>query len=118
LADGIAPFQVLGTVELSIRFANVLTKIEAHVARDLCTTIILGMDYINKYNLSFDVKHQTITVESRARLLVMNIDPDYTFSKIPVVSSKSIRVPPHSIRSTPVNIPIASICSSLTPNEK
>jgi hypothetical protein len=118
LADGIASFQVLGTVELSIRFANVTTKIEAHIARNLCTTIILGMDYINRYNLSFNVKHQTISIEYRNHLLTINIDPDYKLSKIPVVSSKSICIPPYSTRSTPVTIPIVSICSSLIPNEK
>ncbi|CAF4389122.1 unnamed protein product [Rotaria magnacalcarata] len=38
------------------------------------------MDYINLYNLSFDVKHQTISIEYRKRLLTMNIEPDYKIS--------------------------------------
>ena len=45
LADGVAPFQVLGTIELLINFAGVTTTIHAHVAQRLCTNIILGMDF-------------------------------------------------------------------------
>lgn len=117
LADGIAPFQVLGTVQLSICFANVTTYIEAHVAHNLCTNIIVGMDYINKYALGFDVKKQSISIEYQNRLLTMDIDSDRKLSQIPVVSSQSICIPPHSTRSTSVHISIASICSSLIPNE-
>src|SRR5271163_1325412 len=52
LADGVTPFQVVGLVELSIQFAGLTTKIQAHIARNLCTEMILGMDYINLYNLN------------------------------------------------------------------
>jgi hypothetical protein len=118
LADGIAHFQVLGTVKLFIHFANVITEIEAHIARNLCTNIILGMDYINRYNLSFDVQQQTVSIKYHNRLLTMNIDSDYKLSKIPVKSAKSICIFPNSTHSIPVTIPIASICSLLLPNKK
>lgn len=117
MADGVAPFHVSGTVELLIRFAGITTKIEAHIARNLCTNIILGMDYINSYNLSFDVKHQTITIEYQNRLLTMDIDPTYNLRKIPVTSSKSVCIFPYSTYSLPVTIPISAICSSLIPNQ-
>ena len=42
LADGIAPFHVLGVVELQISFSNQITKIHVHVAYNLCN--------INNYN--------------------------------------------------------------------
>ncbi|CAF2241730.1 unnamed protein product, partial [Rotaria magnacalcarata] len=117
LADGKASSRVLGTVKLSIQFANVPTTIEAHVARSLGTDIILGMDYINLYNLSIDVKHQAISIEYRNRLLTTNIDPDYPLYKIPVTSSNSIYIPPYSIRSTPVTIPTSFIRPSLIANQ-
>ncbi|CAF1357067.1 unnamed protein product [Rotaria sordida] len=41
LADGMAPFYVLGLVELSIQFADSITKIQAHIARNLCADMIL-----------------------------------------------------------------------------
>ena len=117
MADGIAPFQILGTIELSIRFSYITTKIEDHIARNLCTNIILGMDYINRYNLSYDVKKQTISIEYRNNLLRMTIDSDYEFRKIPVTSSKSLYIPPYSTRSTKVTIPVASVCTSLIRNK-
>ncbi len=116
LADGVAPFQVLGLVELSLRFSNVTTKISANIARNLCTDMILGMDYINLYNLSIDVKQQTISIEHHNRILTINIDSDYELRRIPVVSSESTYLPPCSTRSTLVSIPISSICSSFIPN--
>ncbi|CAF4997926.1 unnamed protein product [Rotaria sp. Silwood1] len=100
LADGVAPFQVLGTIELSIQFVNMTTTIQAHIARNLCADMILGMDYINKYNLNIDVKQQTIAIEYNNRILTMNIDQDFELHKIPVTSSKAIYIPPHSNRSS------------------
>ena len=116
LADGVAPFQVLGVIELEIQFNNALTKIHAHVARNLCTDMILGMDYINKYNLSIDVKQQTVSIEYNCRILTMLIDKDLDIHRIPVTSSKQICIPPHSTRSTKVSIPISTVYSSLAPN--
>ncbi|CAF4429716.1 unnamed protein product, partial [Rotaria magnacalcarata] len=117
LADGITPFQVLRTVKLSLQFANIITTIETHIVRNLCTNIILGMDYINLYNLSFDVKHQTISIEYRKRLLTMNIEPGYKLKRISVIPSKSLYIPPKSTRSSKVNIPISTLDSYLVPNQ-
>ena len=74
------------------------------------------MDYINRYNLSFDVKNQRISIELQNRKLVMNNDSDCNLRKIPVTVSESIHIPPYSTRSTPVIAPLSAICSSLIPN--
>ena len=116
MADGTAPFEILGIAELSVQFSHVMTKVEAHIARSLCTDMILGMDYINQYNLAFDVKNQSISIEYRNKLLRMKIDSDYELHKIPVTSSKSVYVPPYSTRSTKVTVPIASLCAAFVPN--
>ncbi|CAF5181057.1 unnamed protein product, partial [Rotaria magnacalcarata] len=63
LADGAAPFEVLGTVELAIKFSNSITHINGHIARNLCTDMIIGMDYINKYNLNINVKKQIVSID-------------------------------------------------------
>ena len=117
LADGIAPFEILGIAELSVQFSHAITKVEAHIARRLCTDMILGMDYINRYNLAFDVKNQSISIEYCNKLLKTKIDSDYELHKISVTSSKSVYIPPYSIRSTNVTVPIASVCSALVPNQ-
>ena len=64
LADGFAPFYVLGTVDLSILFADQMTTIQAYVAQNLCTDIILGMDYITRYNLQIDTGTAHVGVAS------------------------------------------------------
>lgn len=114
LADGVTPFQVVGLVKLSIQFAGLNTQIQAHIARNLCADMILGMDYINSYNLNVNVKEQTISIEHQNRIFTINIDQDYDLPKIPVTTSKSISIPPHSNRSITVSNPISSICSSFT----
>ena len=111
LADGTAPLQIVGKVRTTILFVGVQTLIDAYIARKLCTNIILGMDYINLYNLSFNVKHQIISIEHQDRILPMNINPDKSVTGISVTSSKAIVIPPHSTRAVPVNVPISSIAS-------
>ena len=116
LADGTAPFHIVGKVRITILFAGAQILIDAYIARQLCTNIILGMDYINLYNLTFNVKHQIISIEHQDRILTMNINPDQSVTRISVISSKAVVIPPHSTREVPVNVPISSIASSLVPN--
>ena len=111
-----APFHVVGTIDLFIKFANVTTHIKAHIAKNLCTNIILGMDYINAFNLSINVKSQTISIEHQQRVLTMKIDSDDKLTRIPVTSVHPLTIPPYSTRFTRVSIPLSTICSPLTPH--
>ena len=115
LADGIAPFHVLGVVTLYIPFHNTMTTINAHIAETLCADMIIGMDYINLYNLSINVKQQTISIEYNRQSFTMNIDRDLTSHKIPVVCSQLVHIPPHSHRMTPVSTTISTISSRFLP---
>ncbi|CAF1281573.1 unnamed protein product [Rotaria magnacalcarata] len=114
LADGVAPFHVFGSVNISIQFDNFITIIEAHIAENLCTDMIIGMDYINKYNLNIDVKKQIVIIQSNNRLIVVPIVNQYKSIKIPVVSSTTVSLPPNSKRNTCVSIPISSISLPFT----
>ena len=115
LADGVAPFHVLGMIELSIQFDKTVTTIKAHIAETLCADMIIGMDYINLYNLSINVKQQTVSIEHNQRIFSMNIDRDLTSHRIPVVCSQIVHIPPHSRRMTSVSTPISSISSRFMP---
>ncbi|CAF4246300.1 unnamed protein product [Rotaria sp. Silwood2] len=115
LADGLAPFRVLGNVNLAIEFDSLVTTIEAHVAEFLCTDMIIGMDYINKYNLNINVKRQTITIESNHKLVEVPIIRQTKSVKIPVFSSNTISFSPYSKRTVFVSIPISSVSLSFTP---
>ncbi|CAF1493696.1 unnamed protein product [Adineta steineri] len=47
----------------------------------------------------------------------MNIDPEHQCQKIPVLSLKSLSIPPNTSCSVPVSTSISSICSILIPNQ-
>ena len=115
LADGIAPFQVLGVVELQILFSNQITKISAHVAQNLCTDVILGMDYITLYNLKFNIRKQIISIDLNNRQYQMNINQNVRPEFIPVTLSNPLHISSHSNHSAKVSIPISSICSPFIP---
>lgn len=85
LADGTAPFYTSGVVQLTITFANHSTTITAHIASNLCADLILGMDYINKYNLSIDVKQQVVSIDYNFTVLSMPLDQDHAPRTIPAI---------------------------------
>ncbi|CAF1172496.1 unnamed protein product [Didymodactylos carnosus] len=118
LADGVAPFLVSGIVELTIKFGDQLTKIHAHVARNLCNDMIIGMDYINRYNLNINIKQQTISIDNNKHKAQMVIDKDFDTQIFPVTLSKSVHISPNSTQQTNVSIPISSIISSFVPNSR
>ena len=116
LADGIAPFRVEGIVELHITIANKITTIHAHVAENLCTDIILGMDYITLYNLQFDIRKQTVSIEHNNHLHTININQNESLQFIPVILSNPIRIPSQSSRFAKVSVPVSSISSRFIPH--
>ena len=116
LADGIAPFNVHGVVELKIQFADQLTTINAHVADNLCTDLILGMDYIIQYNLKFDIRKKFVSIEHNNKLYKINFDHNCQSQFVPVILSNSIHVASQSSRSVPVSTSLSSICSLFIPH--
>ncbi|CAF4432119.1 unnamed protein product [Rotaria sp. Silwood2] len=116
LADGIAPFHVHGVVELHIEIANQITTIKAHVAENLCTDLILGIDYIIQYNLKFDIRRRFVSIEHNNKLYKIKFDHDIQPQFVPVIVSNSIHIPSHSSHSVPVSTCISSICSLFVPH--
>ena len=111
LADGIAPFHVHGVVDLHIDIANQITTIKAHVAENLCTDLILGIDYINLYNLKFDIKKQFVSIEYNNRIYKIKFDRNTKQQYIPVIVANPIHIPSHMSHTVPVSTCISSICS-------
>jgi predicted aspartyl protease len=99
LADGKAPFHVLGVLKLRITFANLTTTIHAHVAENLCTDVILGMDYISTYNLNFDLRKHLVSIEYNNHQYFMNIDQQIKPRFIPVTLSIPLHLPPPQVQS-------------------
>ncbi|CAF2033846.1 unnamed protein product, partial [Rotaria magnacalcarata] len=114
LVDGVAPFQVLGLVNLSVQFNNFHSTITAHVAQHLCADMILGMDYINKYNMSISVKKQIVSLELNQQRTIVPIVNVTKPTKIPVVISNTVFLSPRATKEIVVSIPISSISLPFT----
>ena len=112
LADGAAPFRVLGLVNVSIRFSNLVTTIDAHIAQQICADMIIGMDYINKYNLHVDVQNQLVSIDYNNTIALLPFDKDYDHIKVPVTSVNTVHIPPSSSHATIVSSSLSSICST------
>ena len=117
LADGLAPFHVLGTVQLSIIFAGRPTSIQAYVAQNLCTDVILGMDYIRLYDLQIDTRKQLVSIQLHNRRQYMKSHHNHSSLLIPIQLSTPVFLPPRSNLSTTVFTPVSSITSSFIPHE-
>ena len=116
LADGVAPFHTIGVVNLTIQFASINTFIQAHVVQHLCSDLIIGMDYINKYNLNFDVKYQQISIEHRQQYFTLPISQESPTSTASLLLPQSMSIPPGSSRTVSFNFPTSFISSIFTPN--
>ncbi|CAF4274253.1 unnamed protein product [Rotaria sp. Silwood2] len=115
LADGIASFNVLGLVDLSVEFDNFVTPIKAYIAQHLCTDMIIGMDYINKYNMNINVQKQIVTIQLHNNHIVVSIVNVTKSIRIPVISSTIVLLSSNSTRKIPVAIPISSISLPFIP---
>lgn len=105
LADGIAPFDTIGVVDLSILFAKQPTEIQAHVVPNLCADLIIGMDYIHRYYLNISIVDQSLSITFRGRTLSMPIDLDSSTQATPLILPDAINFSHYP--SIPISIPIA-----------
>ena len=61
LADGSTSLHILGTLELPIVIGDIIISITTCVVRNLCTECILGMDFIHRYGLIFDISKRAVS---------------------------------------------------------
>ncbi|CAF1491362.1 unnamed protein product, partial [Didymodactylos carnosus] len=95
-ADGVAPFYVIGVVELTIKFGDQNTKVYAHIAKNLCSDLILGMDYMNRHNVKIDIKAQTVPIEGEQRLITIDYDKQILSEIFPVTLTKPVKIDSNS----------------------
>ena len=98
LADGVVPFTTSGLVNLSIQFSTTFTTIQAHVVPQLCSDIIIGMDYINRYNLNINIKRQVVSIDHHHQQWSMPIHPHQSSLTNSAIFPHFLRLPPHSTR--------------------
>ncbi len=92
VADGIVPFLVHGTVKLHIQFATQTTTMDALVADHLSTDLILGMDYMVRYNLQLDIRNQTVSIQNNHQLYKLNFDHNIQSQFVLVILSHPTRI--------------------------
>jgi hypothetical protein len=118
MADGITTFKVTGIVQLNITIADTITTIDAFVANNLCTDIILGMDYLLKYDLEIQPKKKSIIFNFNDKKIVISMDEEITPIHFPVKLSRSICIPPNSEQQIPVNVNLSSAILTFRPSFK
>lgn len=60
LANGVSSLTIIGKIRLTIDLGGVTTTTEAFVSNQLCTDLILGMNYLSKYDLEIRSSKKTI----------------------------------------------------------
>ncbi|CAF3452727.1 unnamed protein product [Rotaria socialis] len=92
MADGLTSFIVTGTVTLNIFIGDILTSILAYVTKNLCADLILGMDYLLKYDLEIKPKKKIILFYLHDKAITMPIDNESTSFYFTNPSSHSERM--------------------------
>ncbi len=60
MADGATTFEVIGMVKIFIEINQLKTSILVGVVNSLCADCILGMDYINQYQVNLNNKEKQV----------------------------------------------------------
>ncbi|CAF3257177.1 unnamed protein product [Rotaria socialis] len=92
MTDGLTSFIVTGTVTLNIFIGDILTSILAYVTKNLCADLILGMDYLLKYDLEIKPKKKIILFYLHDKAITMPIDNESTSFYFTNPSSHSERM--------------------------
>jgi hypothetical protein len=74
MADGSTTFQVIGLVRVFIEISQVQTSIVVGVVNSLCVDCILGMDYINKYQVNLNNKRKQVQIHTYHRTIITSME--------------------------------------------
>ncbi|CAF1529898.1 unnamed protein product [Adineta steineri] len=74
MADGLNEIKTTGIVHLSISIGDATTSIPAFITTNLCTDIILGLDYLLKYDLEIYPKKKLIIFNFNNQKIMIQMD--------------------------------------------
>ncbi len=74
LADGNTTFQVIGTVKIFIEVNQLQTSMVVSVVESLCVDCILGMDYIDKYQVNLLYKHKQVQIHAYSKQVNVSME--------------------------------------------
>lgn len=88
LADGVSSMMIIGKTRLTINFGDVTTTTEVFVSNQLCTDLILGMNFLSTYDLEIRPSKKTI---------IFHINDKHV--TVPIITMEKNRNEQKSIRS-------------------
>ncbi|CAF5160471.1 unnamed protein product, partial [Rotaria sp. Silwood1] len=116
MADGLTYFIVTGIIYLNITIGDVITSMPAFVTKNLCTNLILGMDYLTKYDLNIQPKKKSILFNFNDQQIVIPINTETISVDFPVKLSCSIKILPKSKQRIPITVNISTATLSFRPS--
>ncbi|CAF1562969.1 unnamed protein product [Adineta ricciae] len=90
-SDGINSIKVAGVVQFEFSIGGVNTSIPAFITTNLCTDIILGMDYLLKYEFEIYPKKKFITFNFDNRKITISMNPESSSNHHSLQSLNSIQ---------------------------
>ena len=90
------PLKIIGHIQLEIKIKHITTMVNAYVATNLVTSILLGNDWINcnHVHLFGDQKHLTIPDQHGQLNSIPYVEPNYI--NYPALLVKQVTLPPYS----------------------
>lgn len=74
MADGVTSFVVTGIVKLNISLSDVIISISAYITKNLCTNLLLGMDFLLQYDIELKPKQKILQFNFRNQQIIIPID--------------------------------------------
>ena len=108
LADGYTTFEVIGTVKVFIEFNSIKTSIVAAIVNSLCTDCVVGMDYINKYEVNLNTKDRQIQIHALKTMITVPMENHADNVKILCRSVKPTSIYPYQERKVQISTQISS----------
>ena len=108
MADGSTTFDIIGIVEICVEFNNIETRIKACVVNSLCTDCILGMDYINKYQVNLKIKDQQIQIHTLTNTITIPMNNQLDNVKILCRLNERTWIQPYEEKQILINTQVSS----------
>ena len=116
LADGLTSLLVIGTVQLNIKLGNRRTTTQAFVAKHLCTSLILGMNYLSKYDFEIHTKKRSILFQVNDQRIVIPMDNEKTTNACTMNSAQTTASSSELDRQHPYKSEMSQVISTFHPS--
>ena len=118
LADGLTSLQVIGTIQLNIKLGDVRTTTQAFIAKHLCASLILGMNYLSKYDFEIHTKKRNILFQVNDQRIIIPMDHETKTNEYPMNSTNTSSSSSTSNRQHPIHLKMSPLISTFYPSSQ